>query len=67
MSSIFHKEKAPDIIVPPMTQQTTPEAKEAEKGESQSIRKRRGWRAAMATGPLGVTGEATTSKSLLGQ
>jgi len=57
--------KAPKYIPPPKKDDASVE--EAARVEAESLRKRRGWRSTVATGPEGVTTPATTSKTLLGQ
>jgi hypothetical protein len=54
-------------ITPPPTEGTDVEVQEAARAEATALKKRKGWRASLVTGPQGVTSGATTEKSLLGQ
>ena len=65
MSSMIRDAKSPKIVQPPQT--TDPAVEEAARAEAEALRKRKGWRATMATGAQGVTTTPTTEKTLLGQ
>jgi hypothetical protein len=59
------KEEAPAVTSPP--DETDADVQEAARAEAAALKKRKGWRASLVTGPQGVTSGATTEKSLLGQ
>lgn len=64
MSNLFHQEKAPRMAPPPTEE--NPEVKEAAQREAEIIRRKKGYRSTIVTGPEGVTEQATTRKTILG-